>query len=73
MHWGDGGVSGVVCRVGAAGEVYTPLCGWGVAGGDEVGWRLGGWGRGVLRGFLAGFGALGRGFGAWVRGPVEVR
>ena len=66
MHWGDGGVGGVVCRVGAAGEVHTPRCGWGVAGGDEVSWRLGGLGAGGLEGFLGEVGCVGAGF--WCMG-----
>ena len=63
MHWGDGGVRGVVGRVGAAGEVQAPLCGLGVAGSDEVCRRLGGVGSGVFEGFLVEVGCVGAGFG----------
>ena len=58
-------------RVGAAGEVHAPLCGWGVAGSDEVGWRLGGLGAGFFVGFLCEVGGVGaglRGLGARVWG-----
>ena len=63
MHWGDGGVRGVVGRVGAAGEVQAPLCGLDVAGSDEVGRRLGGLGAGGFERFLGEVGCVGAGFG----------
>ena len=73
VHGGDGGVGGILWGEGASGEFYAPW-GWqATVGRDEVSWGRGGVEVcGFLVGLFLGWVTLGRGLGAWVRGPGGV-
>jgi len=72
VHGGDGGIGGILCGECTSGEFNAPW-GWlASVGGDEVGWGGGVMACGFLVGLFLGWVTLGRGLGAWVRGPGGV-